>query len=472
MKRIFLICISLAIALNIFISLSADRRAFAQTKIFLDVGEARVRRSKLAIPSFQNLSAKVSPGDESAGYELFSVINNDLDVTGLFAKMDPKSFLEDTSSTGLRPASSAPNGFQFTTWKSLETEFLIRGGYQVVNGKITLEIYAYYVPQGQLILGKKYDGPTKNAYKIGHTFANDFIKAVTGKPSFFNSQIVVAIDGGASTNREIYIADWDGQHATPITSHNTITVSPAWSKNGEFVAYTAYVKRKIGAGPAKRNPDLFIYELKTKRRWLVSYRDGLNSGAEFLPDNKNLLLTLSFNKSADIYKMTLDGKSISQLTKGPAGAMNVEPAISPDGNTIAFSSDRSGQPMIYTMNMAGGNVKRHTFAGHYNSTPTWSNDGKKIAFAGFDREKNNFDVFVMNADGTEMLRLTSAKKANGKWANNEDPAFSPDGRQVMFISDRVGNKQLYMVNVDGSNERRISYDNKYYSKPKWGPLIE
>lgn len=459
-------------ALSFFIVFAFHQVVFAQAKIFLDIGDARVRKSKLALPPFNHLGAKTNAATLNAGEELFSVISNDMAATGLFVNIDPKAYLEDTSSTALKPAGAATNGFDFTGWKTIETEFLIRGGYQVINGNITLEIYGYYVPQGNLIIGKKYEGPVSTVRKIAHTFAYDFVKAVTGKPSMFKSQIVVTIDGGAQTNREVYISDWDGHSAAPVTSHKTITVSPAWSKNGDYIAYTAFVKRKIGNGVAKRNPDLFVYELKTKRRWLVSYRDGLNTGAEFMNDNKNILLTLSQRGSADIYKMSLDGKIITPITRGPGAAMNVEPAVSPDGNTIAFSSDRSGKPMIYTMSNAGTNIKRHTFAGHYNSTPTWSPDGKKLAFAGFDKDKGNFDIFVMNLDGSGLLRLSSARKTNGKWSNNEDPAFSPDGRHILFISDRTGTKQIYLVNIDGSNERRITYDAKFYSKPKWGPLIE
>lgn len=443
--------------------------AFAQSKIFLDVGEARVRKSKLAFPTLKYLGAPGVKNQELTGTDLFAVIKNDLLATGLFVDIEPKAFLEDTTQTGLRPLSTVPNGFDFEKWKTIETEFLIRGGYQIVNNTLILEVYGYYVPQGNLIIGKKYEGPLSSLRKIGHTFANDFIKGVTGKPSFFNNRIVVTIDSGVQTNREVYISDWDGYNAQAITNHKTITVSPAWSRNGDYIAYTAFVKRKVGNDPAKRNPDLFIYELKTKRRWLVSYRNGLNSGAEFMPDNKNMLLTLSQSRTADIYRMTLDGKSITQITNGPGGAMNVEPAVSPDGSMIAFSSDRSGKPMIYTMSINGTNVQRKTMSGNYNATPTWSPDGKKLAFAGFDKDKDNFDIFVMNLDGSSFLRLTSARKSNGKWSNNEDPAFSPDGRHILFVSDRTGTKQLYLVNVDGTNERRITFDSKFYSKPKWGP---
>jgi TolB protein len=219
----------------------------------------------------------------------------------------------------------------------------------------------------------------------------------------------------------------------------------------------------------KKNPDLYMYEVKSGRRWLVSYREGMNSGANFLRNSRELLLTLSMGKTADIFRMSADGKSIKQLTQGPGTAMNVEPAISPDGSKIAFSSDRSGKPMIYVMNADGSGARRLTFAGNYNSTPSWSPDGTKLAFAGVDKEKDAFDIFVINTDGSGLQRLTSSRKSSGKWANNEAPTFAPDGQRVLFASDRTGTSQLYMVNIDGNNERRITFDSKFYSKPKWGP---
>ncbi len=461
--------LSLAILSSTFMTPTAG---FTQSKIFIDVGEAKVRKSLLAFPSLQFLGSKEDAPADKVGDEIFSIITNDLAATGLFTNIDRKAYLEDPSSTGLRPSGVTPNGFDFNKWKTIGTEFLIKGGYQVINDQLTLEIYAYYVPQGNLIIGKKYQSATGSLRRIAHTFANDFVKGVTGKPGFFNNQIVVAIDKGVQTNREIFISDWDGADSHPITNHKTISISPAWSPNGEFIAYTSFVKRKIGNSPAMRNPDLFVYEVKTGKRWLVSYRTGMNSGAEFLPDNKNMLVTLSQGKTADIYKMSLDGKSIIQLTHGPSLAMNVEPAITPDGSTIAFSSDRSERPMVYTMNLSGGDVKRKTFAGLYNSTPTWAPDGKKIAFAGLDKAHDAFDIFVVNSDGSGLMRLTGAKRANGHWANNEDPAFSPDGRHILFVSDRTGTRQLFLINVDGTNERRLTYDRLYYSKPKWGPVAE
>jgi TolB protein len=117
------------------------------------------------------------------------------------------------------------------------------------------------------------------------------------------------------------------------------------------------------------------------------------------------------------------------------------------------------------MNVDGSNVKRITFAGRYNATPSWSPDSKKLAFAGW--ENDHFDIFTVNADGTDMIRITSSRKANGKWANNEDPSFSADGRLLMYTSNRTGSYQIYISNLDGSEERRVTNDNFDYYKPRW-----
>ena len=452
--------------------------AFAQTTVSVDVGEAKTRKSLVALPAFNNVGSDISSSAIKTAQEVYDVIANDLDVTGFFTFIKPEAFLEDTSKLALRPAPLAANGFDFNKWKSIDTEFLIRGGYRVVGTNITLEIYAYDVRKGDLVFGKKYESPTSALRKMAHTFSNDFVKAVTGKESFFLHQIVVSVDNGPRSHREIYTMDWDGANRKKITNHRSISISPDWAPDGKTIAYTSFITRKIGKkGPAKKNPDLFMYEVQTGRRWLVSYRDGMNSGANFLRSSQEILLTLS-DKTANIFRMSLDGKKITPLTNGPGQAMNVEPAVSPDGSKIAFSSDRSGKPMIFVMNSDGSGVKQLTFAGFYNSTPTWSPDGKKIAFAGVDRAKDSgdgrtgaFDIFIINADGTGLKRLTSAKKPSGRWANNEAPTFAPDGQRVMFVSDRAGNSQLYMVNVDGSNERRITLDSLFYSKPKWGPAL-
>lgn len=443
---------------------------FAQAQengIYIKLGEARTKKSLAAFPPLQYFGAPTTASKyQSVGVELFNTITNDLSVSSYFQFINQSAFLEDTSKTALMPAPGQPNGFKFQSWSAIGADFLIRAGYSIVGNEVTLETYTYHVPRANLVLGKKYKGPLSSARRIAHTFSNDVLKALTGQEGPFLSRVVASSDRGGGQAKEIFVMDWDGANMDQVSSHRSISISPAWSPDGKKVAYTSYVKR---VGAKFRNADMILLDLTTGKRSLVSYRQGINSGAAFSPDGRHIYLTISQGTSPDIYKMTLDGTLVGKITNGPAGAMNVEPNISNDGKLV-FSSDRAGRPMIYTANADGNNVKRITFAGVFNSSPSWSPDGKKIAFAG--QSDNNFDIFVMNADGTGMIRLTSAKKANGRMASNEDPSFSPDGRFVMYTSNRTGKSQIYISTVDGTEERRVTNDNFNYYKPKWSNNID
>lgn len=436
--------------------------------ILINVGDAKVKKSLIALPPFLHLGMpSPDPNIKKVGTDLFNTVLNDLDVSNYFQFIAQNAFLEDTSKVGLRPAPGDPNGFNFTNWKQIGTDFLVRAGYKILKENVTFEVYVYHIPQAKLVLGKEYQGQLKDVRRIAHTFASELIESLTGKKGYFNSKIVVSSDKGGNQFKEIYVMDWDGYNEKKITDHKSIAISPAWSPDGKVVAYTAYAYHEKAK---TRNADLFLYEIYTGKRFLISSRPGINSGAAYEPSGKLIYLTLSQSGNPDIFTLNSDGENLKRITNGPNGAMNVEPAISPDGRKIAFSSDRSGRPMIYVMNVDGSDLKRLTIAGRYNASPSWSPDSKKLAFAGWDSE--HFDIFIMNADGTGMERLTTARKANGKNANNEDPTFSPDGRQIMFASDRTGKKQIYIVNADGTNERRITSDNANYFKPKWSWIIE
>ena len=435
--------------------------------LLIKVGQATLKKSLMALPPFQfNGSPNSTKNALKVGKDLFDVFRNDMEVSNYFEFIKPGAFLEDVAKVGLKPAPGEPGGFKFDSWKQIGTEFLVRVGYHVTGNDLTIDTYVYYVPQQKLMLGKTYKAKVSDSRVAAHTMANDLVKALTNQQGFFLSKIVTSRSTKPG-EKEIFIQDWDGANEVAITSLNSIAQSPTWSFDGKTVAYSAFAMHKA---EHTRNLDLFTYDIATGKRFLVSYRRGINSGAAFMPDGRNLLLTISNAGNPDIYEMALSGKSLTRVSNGRNGEMNVEPSASPDGKKIAFSSTRSGRPMIFVMNSDGTGAKQLTFAGEYNSTPAWSPDGKKIVFGGFD--KNHFDIFTMDADGGNLLRITSATRNDGKASNNEDPTFSPDGRSILFRSDRTGKYQLYIASDDGQDERRITFDSHDYFKPRWSPAFE
>lgn len=471
MTRFFSLLLSTLLLVSISSPSSAQEAAAGAAgndgSLYIKITGANLKKSLMAIPPFQHTGSPASAASSTrVGKEFYDVFSKDMEVSNYFEFVKPEAFLEDTSKVGLKPAPGEAGGFSYTSWKQIGTEFLVRVGFRVLGNEISADTYTYYVPQQKLVLGKTYKSNVKDVRTMAHTFANDLVKALTGQPGMFLSKIVVSRSTQPG-QKEIFVMDWDGSNAKQISNHKTIAQSPTWSPDGKSIAYSAFAYH---ANEKTRNLDMFTYDLASGRRFLVSYRKGINSGANFMPDGKNLLLTISNAGNPDIYSMTLDGRKLTRLTTGRPGDLNVEPAPSPDGRKIAFSSTRNGRPHIFVMNADGTGIKQVTFAGEYNSTPAWSPDGKKIAFGGFD--KDHFDLFVMDADGTNMVRLTSAKKTNGKMAHNEDPTFSPDGRQILFRSNRTGKYQLYIVSIDGENERRITFDQHEYFKPRWSPSLD
>ena len=385
--------------------------------------------------------------------------------------MSNAAFLEDPAKTNIKPAPKEENGFKFEPLKTAGAEFLIRTGYSIVNSDVVVEMFLYHVPQSKLVIGKRYKSTLSQSKQIANTMANDVLEALTGVRGSFMSKLVTTSDRAGGQAKEVYSMDLDGSNIEKLSQHRSSALSPNWSADGKKVAYSVFTTfiRK-GASPLT-NVSLYVLDLISKKRTLTSYRPGQNSGATFSPDGKYIYLGISLGSgAADIYKINLNGEIINRLTKGPAGAINVEPTLNPDGSKIAFSSDRGGKPMIYNMNADGSNVKRLSNEGVYNSSPSWSPDGKKIAFAG--QAESHFDIFVINADGSGLTRITSAKKSNGKPAHNEDPSFSPDSRYVVYTSNRTGKNQIYISTIDGTEERRVTNDSYNYYKPKWSRNLE
>ncbi|MBW9271568.1 MAG: hypothetical protein K1566_18170, partial [Candidatus Thiodiazotropha sp. (ex. Lucinisca nassula)] len=191
----------------------------------------------------------------------------------------------------------------------------------------------------------------------------------------------------------------------------------------------------------------------------------------------------------DIYRANADGSGLTPLTDNPK--YDAEPIVSADGKSIVFGSQREGDFDIYRMDVDGSNVQRLTDTEGYDGGPWFSPDSTKVVWRAWhpttaaekaqwqENMKQDYiqstplDIWVMNADGSNKIRLTD----NG--ATNWAPSWHPDGKRIVFSSNMDDwrddyktyghNFELYLINSDGSGLERITYNKIFDSFPMFSP---
>lgn len=163
--------------------------------------------------------------------------------------------------------------------------------------------------------------------------------------------------------------------------------------------------------------------------------------------------------NADIYTVWSVGSGTTRLTDH--AATDADPAWSPRGSRIAFTSNRDGEFGVYVMDENGSDVRRLTPLGSRSYRPAWSPDGERIAFV--SERDGNAELYVMNADGTNQTRLTHHA------ALDTDPDWSPDGSRIAFMSDRDGNAEIYTLALASSRPERVTDNHLWDGQPAWSP---
>jgi Tol biopolymer transport system component len=263
------------------------------------------------------------------------------------------------------------------------------------------------------------------------------------------SQIAFSTDRDG--NWEIYRMDSNGANLTRLTtSPSTSDWFPKFSLDGQLLLYWSYTEEPFSV----------------VLQWLQSK----GSGGEFAsnvapytslaPDGKAIALTTYNGKNnMDIGVGSVLGGELQTLTSDPAN--DYQPAWSPDGQTIAFVSERDGTPFIYLMDVNGANQHRLTNGDKPELEPAWSPDGTKIAFISSQGMLLS-NIFIVNSDGTKLHPLT--KEVAGY---NENPVWSPDGTMLAFWSDRTGNHEIFIIKPDGTGLENLTNHPAADENPSW-----
>ena len=282
--------------------------------------------------------------------------------------------------------------------------------------------------------------------------ADDVVERFTRRRGVAATQIAFVSD--QTGNKEIYVMESDGTRSRRVTQNGHVNLFPAWSRDGRVLLYTSY---RSGA------PDLWmLFRGKRGRRFTNGDGDSADQGERyrgiFGPQDGQITYVMNRDGNTDLFLGLLDGSSYRQLTTNRA--IEVSPTWSPDGALLAFVSDRGGSPQIYLKDTRTGVIRRLTFRGSYNTSPAWSPTGEWIAYSA-RVQGGNHDLYLVDPDSGYTAPLTAHPRTE------EDPSWSPDGRKIAFSSNRRGRRDIFVVDVDGRNTRRITQGMGNCTNPAW-----
>ena len=278
-----------------------------------------------------------------------------------------------------------------------------------------------------------------------------------------------------SDNGEIFLMNPDGKRVRQLTRHLEYDAVPAWSPDGKKITFMSFRDKHKPDGHF--NGDVYVMNADGTNPINLTQTPGRHDlDSCWSPDGKQIVFTAFKGFLTDIWVMDADGGNQRKLTNHEASER--DPDWSPDGTRIAFYSNRDGiwdrNPNdnweIYVMDADGENPINLTNNPALDKHPAWSPDGARIAFDS-DREGNT-EVYVMNADGTNVIKLTNHPAAD------RTPNWSPDGTRIVFESNRAGdwernpkdNWEVFVMNADGTNPINLTNHPKWDSQPSWEPV--
>jgi TolB protein len=175
--------------------------------------------------------------------------------------------------------------------------------------------------------------------------------------------------------------------------------------------------------------------------------------------------------NCEIYLMNTDGSNLQRLTNNAVD--DISPQISPDGTSIVFCSDRDDpnpckcfpncKYKIYLMNHDGSNQRRLTSRSSVENEPSWSKDGRQIAFDSDINSDGNGEIFSINLDGSGLKQLTNDN------FDNRAPSWSPDGKRICYYSIRDNYSQIFILNIENKDLKQLTFGNLNSFFPKWSP---
>lgn len=414
----------------------------ARAELKIDITRGVTDPVPIAVVPF----AQSTPG--AGVVDIAAVVQRDLEGSGRFTGMSREAM-------PARPTRAAD--VESARWRALRNDYVVVGREVPRDaGEVRLEFELVNALTGQVLLQESVGVPPANLRHGAHRIADKVFEKITGTRGAFATRIAyISVDGQPPAQRfQLLIADADGENARVAMESRLPIMSPAWSPDGQWLAYVSFENRASA---------IFVQRVRTGERRQVSARTGINGAPAWSPDGRKLALTLSGSGgNLDIYILDLSTQELTRITDDPA--IDTEPAWTPDGQTLYFTSDRGGGPQIYRVAArAGARAQRVTFGGSYAARPRISPDGRQLAVV--TQESGSFRIGVADPAVGQVTGLTRGPL-------DESPGFAPNGAVLIFAGRERGQGVLATVSVDGQVTQQLKSDKGEVREPAWGPFVD
>ncbi|MDH5710316.1 MAG: Tol-Pal system beta propeller repeat protein TolB [Gammaproteobacteria bacterium] len=375
--------------------------------------------------------------------DVSSIVASDLARSGKFSPLPNKDLIAYPKEV---------EDIHFPSWKMTGVDHLVIGVVKQ-NGADDFQVQfrLFDVLKGEQLLGYSFAATRNSLRSVAHRISDYIIKNLTGLSGAFDARIAYVTarqTPGSAVSYLLQAADTDGFNPQNLLTSKEPIMSPSWSPDGKQLAYVSFERGM---------PEIFVHNIHTAKRELVSKFSGINGAPTWSPDGTRMALTLSKDGNPDIYILNLRDKSLKRITKH--WSIDTEAVWMPDGQSLVFTSSRSGKPQLYRVAVDGDDrPQRLTFEGDYNANASVSGDGQTISFV--NGEANAFRIAVLYLETGLVQILTEGPL-------DESPEFSPNGSMVLYASQYQGKPVLAAVSTDGRHKQRLVLSDGDVREPAW-----